>query len=207
MIPGSVCLETSDQHKIVNAMTVDHRSMWRRTQILIYILSHQWTWVTSRNATHRTPRSPSLSKDGSAAFFHPLSLRTFPPSARQSALLALQAQNANLICKLRTIASPISFFALYNWLERNEVGFQGAEILPSLGSCSFKSLNLHMYILYVDGTDANFHQNFLTSDAEVQTVDTLHRTRLQSLIHHRFSLILQCIWLWRKMRKGWLFFF
>ena len=23
-------------------------------------LSHQWTWVTSRNATHKTPRSPSL---------------------------------------------------------------------------------------------------------------------------------------------------
>lgn len=37
--PGSVCLETSDQHKIVKGMTVDHKSMWRRTQILTYIVS------------------------------------------------------------------------------------------------------------------------------------------------------------------------
>lgn len=59
MTPGNVCLETSDQHKILNATTVDHRSMWRATQIQTYILSHPWTWVTSRNATHRTPRSPS----------------------------------------------------------------------------------------------------------------------------------------------------
>lgn len=77
MIPGSVCLETSDQRKIVNVMTVDHRSMWRRTQILTYILSHQWTWVTSRNATHRTPRSPSLSRNGPVAFFPPIILENF----------------------------------------------------------------------------------------------------------------------------------
>lgn len=30
-------LETSDQHKIVNEM--DHKSMWRRAQILTYIVS------------------------------------------------------------------------------------------------------------------------------------------------------------------------
>lgn len=120
MILGSVCLETSDQHKIVNAMTVDHRSMWRRTQILTYILSHQWTWVTSRNATHRTPRSPSLSQNGPVPFFlHPLSSRTFPPSARKSALLALLAQNANIISKLWTIATPVSFFfTLCYWEEK-----------------------------------------------------------------------------------------
>lgn len=105
MIPGSVCSETSDQHKIVNVMTVDHRSMWRRTQILTYILSHQWTWATSRNATHRIPRSPSLSHDDPVASFHPLSSRTFPPSARKSALLASLAQNANLVSQLWTIAA------------------------------------------------------------------------------------------------------
>lgn len=40
-----------------------------------------------------------------------------------------------------------------------------------------------MYILYVDGTDANFHQNLLTSDAEVQTVDTLHRTQKTAVLN------------------------
>lgn len=32
-------------------------------------LSHQLTWVTSRNATHRTPRSPSLSLYSQQLFF------------------------------------------------------------------------------------------------------------------------------------------
>lgn len=40
-----------------------------------------------------------------------------------------------------------------------------------------------MYILYVDGTDANFHQNLLTSDAEVQTVDTFHRTQKTAVLN------------------------
>lgn len=39
-----------------------------------------------------------------------------------------------------------------------------------------------MFILYVDGTDANCHQNLLTSDAEVQTVDTLHRTQKTAVL-------------------------
>lgn len=40
-----------------------------------------------------------------------------------------------------------------------------------------------MYFLYVDGTDAKFHQNLLTSDAEVQTVDTLHRTKETAVLN------------------------
>lgn len=40
-----------------------------------------------------------------------------------------------------------------------------------------------MYILYVDGTDANFYQNLLTSDAEVQTVDILHRTQMTAVLN------------------------
>lgn len=40
-----------------------------------------------------------------------------------------------------------------------------------------------MYILYADGTGANFHQNLLTSDAEVQTVDTLHRTQKTAVLN------------------------
>lgn len=40
-----------------------------------------------------------------------------------------------------------------------------------------------MYIHYVDGTVANFHQNSLTSDAEVQTVDTLHRTQKTAVLN------------------------
>lgn len=40
-----------------------------------------------------------------------------------------------------------------------------------------------MYIVYVDGTDANVHQNLLTSDAEVQTADTLHRTQKTAVLH------------------------
>lgn len=38
--PGNVFSETSDQHKIVNAMIVDHRNMWRRIQTLTYIVSY-----------------------------------------------------------------------------------------------------------------------------------------------------------------------
>lgn len=161
MIPGSVFSETSDQHKIVNVMTVDHRSMWRRTQILTYILSHQWTWATSRNATHRTPRSPSLSHDGPVASFHPLSLRTFPPSARKSALLASLAQNAKLISQLWTIASPpsLSLPSTTDYEEKNRDSREhkfSRLLVPVFSSHK----NLHMYILYVDGTDANFHQKF-----------------------------------------------
>lgn len=43
--PGNVCSETSDQHKIVNVMTVDHKSMWRRTQILTYIVSSEVDFI------------------------------------------------------------------------------------------------------------------------------------------------------------------
>lgn len=35
----------------------------------------------------------------------------------------------------------------------------------------------------MDGTDANFHQNLLTSDVEVQTVDTLHRTQKTAVLN------------------------
>lgn len=60
-----------------------------------------------------------------------------------------------------------------------------------------------MYILYVDGTDANFHQNLLTSDAEVQTVDSLHRTQKTAVLNiNPVSLLLLLIRPWRKMRKG-----
>lgn len=39
--PGSVFSETSDQHKIVNVMTADHRNTWRKTQILTYTVSYK----------------------------------------------------------------------------------------------------------------------------------------------------------------------
>lgn len=65
---------------------------------------------------------------------------------------------------------PVSFITRYNWLRRKELGFQGVQVLPSPGSCFSKSQNLHMYIRFVDGTDATVDQNLLTSDAEVQTV-------------------------------------
>lgn len=60
MTVGSVCLEICDQRKIVNATTVDHKNMLRKTQTLILILLRQWTWVTWRNAPHRIQRNPSL---------------------------------------------------------------------------------------------------------------------------------------------------
>lgn len=130
--------------------------------------------MTSKNATHRTPRSPSLSHNDPVAFFLPFSSRTFfsisPLSARKLALLASLTQNANLISKLWTVATPTSFIILYNWLRRKELGFQGAHTLPSLGSYFSKSQNLHMFILFVEGTDASVDPNLLTSDAVVQTV-------------------------------------
>lgn len=57
MTLGFVFWETLNPHKIVNAMIVDHRSMWRKTQIPTYILLYQWTWVTLGSGTHKTPRS------------------------------------------------------------------------------------------------------------------------------------------------------
>lgn len=57
MTLGFVFWETLNAHKIMNAMIVDHRNMWRKTQIPTYILLYQWTWVTLRRGTHKTPRS------------------------------------------------------------------------------------------------------------------------------------------------------
>ena len=75
-------------------------------------------------------------------FLHPLSSRTFPPSAlcqpESQPCWPVLAQNAELVSKLRTIATPVSFFIISNWLRRKEPGFQGAQTLPSLGSCVFQ---------------------------------------------------------------------
>lgn len=57
----------------------------------------------------------------------------------------------------------------------------------------FKSENVHIYILYVDGTDADVHQHLLTSDAEVQTVNTPQDTKDYSLKCKLFSLLLLLI--------------
>lgn len=70
-------------------------------------------------------------------FLHPLSSRTFPLSARKSALLASLAQNAKFVTKLWTIATPVSLFIIYNRLRRKELGFPGVQTLTSLGSCFF----------------------------------------------------------------------
>lgn len=43
-----------------------------------------------------------------------------------------------------------------------------------------------MYILYVDETDADFHQNLLTSDAEVHTFNTPQDTKDCSLKYKPF---------------------
>lgn len=189
MIPGSVFSETSDQHKIVNVMTVDHRSMWRRTQTLTYILSHQWTWATSRNATHRTPRSPSLSHDGPVASFHPLSSRTFPPSARKSALLASLAQNAKLISQLWTIASPsLSLPSTTDYEEKNRDSREhkfSRLLVPVFSSLKTLICTFFMWM----GLMQTFIKNLLTSDAEVQTVDALHRTQKTAVLNTNLFFI------------------
>lgn len=35
----------------------------------------------------------------------------------------------------------------------------------------------------MDGTNANFHENLLTSDADVQTVNTLHGTQKTAVLN------------------------
>lgn len=114
-------------------------------------------------------------------FFHPLSSRTFPPSARKSVQLALLAHNANLMFKLWTIATtPVSFFYPLRMTKKKSSGIPGSTNSPISWFIFF--FPSHMYILYVDGTDANFHQNLLTSDAEVQALDTLHRTQKTAVL-------------------------
>lgn len=90
MTPGSVCSETCDQHKTVNATTVDHKNTSRRTQTQILTLLRRWTWTIWRNATHRTPRNPSLVT--LQKLFPPVFLELYHQSlsSRKSALLATQ---------------------------------------------------------------------------------------------------------------------
>lgn len=132
--------------------------------------------MTSKNATHRTPRSLSLSHDDHVSFFPPTILKNVssisPVSARKLALLASLRQNANLIFKLWTIATPPSTPVYPLQLtKKKRTGISGSTNSPFGSWFMFpKSQNRHMSILYVDGTDANVHQNLLTSNAEVQTV-------------------------------------
>lgn len=75
-----------------------------------------------------------------------------------SALLALRAQNANIISKLWTIATQVSLFYPLQ-LRRKEVGFQGAQILLSLGLFFQVIKSSYIHSLYVDGIDANSPQD------------------------------------------------
>lgn len=204
MIPGSVCSETSDQHKIANVMTVDHRSMWKRTQILTYILSRQWTWATLRNVTHRTPRSPSLFHGGPVTSFHPFSSRTFPPSARKSALLASLAQNANLISQLWTTAAPVFFFARYTWPRRKEPVSRELKLFR-LSVRVFFQVTKSWYVHSLCGWD---WCKLLSKSADIWCWGANCRHSPQdtndcSLKYKTlFSLILLLIRLWRKNTKG-----
>lgn len=168
-------------------------------------LSHQWTWVTSKNATHRTPRSPSLSHDDPVAFFHPLSLRTFPPSAlcqpEKSALLASLAQNDNLISKTSDHSSPHLFF--YS-LQKKIIGISGSTNFPLtwfkfVFFPSFFSFHVTetLYVHSLSGRDWFRGINCWHSPQD---------TKDCSLKYKPCSLLLLLIWFWRKMRKGWLFF-
>lgn len=57
------------------------------------------------------------------------------------------------------------------------MGFQGAQIILSLGSW------ISSHKISMDGTNANFHENLLTSDADVQTVNTLHGTQKTAVLN------------------------
>lgn len=47
----------------------------------------------------------------------------------------------------------------------------------------------------MDGTNANFHENLLTSDADVQTVNTSWDTKDCSLKYKPFPLLVLRLWL------------
>lgn len=139
------------------------------------------------------------------SLFPPIILKNFssisPLSARKLVLLVSLTQNANLISKLWTIAAPIFFFNLCNWLRREQLGFQGAQFLPSR-FMFFTSQNLHMYIVYVDGLMKAFIK--ICWHLMLRYKLLLHRTQKTAVLNTILQLLL---WLWRKMRKGWLLFF
>lgn len=141
--------------------------------------------MTSKNATHKTPRSPSLSLNYPIAFFfsfsHTLSSRTFPPSAllsaRKLSLLVSLIQNANLISKLWTIAKLL-FLHPRRLTKKKKLDF-----FPLLSVPVFSSR-----IRYVDGTDAKIHPKF--ADFVPQLFFCLHRTQKTSVLNATLLLLL-----------------
>lgn len=146
--------------------------------------------MTSRNATHRTLRSPSLFHGGPVTcfffffvlFFFTHYPQTFPPSAK-SALLALVAQNVSLISKTLDHRNPHLF--LYRvQLTKKEKKWDSRE---HKFSCflvqGFQVIKSLYDTLYMDGTNANFHENLLTSDAELLTLHGTQKTAVLNTNH------------------------
>lgn len=122
--------------------------------------------MTSKNATHRTQRSPSLFHHGPTSFFFPPTiLMNFssisPLSAWKLVLLACLTQNAKLISELWTIANPVSYLTLCKCLRRKELGYQGAQELLSCGSCFFKPRNTCTFFMWTSWHPVSRYKLFL----------------------------------------------
>lgn len=157
MTLGSVCSETCDQHKIVNATTVDHKNMSRRTQTQILTLLRRWTWMIWRNATHRTPKNPSLVM--LQKLFPPVFLELYHQSlsSRKSALLATQKVSIfslDHICNVFLFwfwNSSMEFWSIFSFFENHALLWTGwcwpASSQLDTKDCSLKNICLQLYDL------------------------------------------------------------
>lgn len=102
---------------------------WIQSDVLTFFplgdhqLSRQWTWLTSRNATHRTPRSPSP-QDGPSTFFfflHLSSLRTFPLTSEVSPICQSWGRMPNNFLWTLNHSKPSSFFTPEKWWRRDQL--------------------------------------------------------------------------------------
>lgn len=134
--------------------------------VCVLQLLRPWTWATSRNATHRTRKSPSPSCDPHVTFStrYP---QTFPPAAK-SAPLVLLASIINLCSKLRTRETPetsICLSNLCNCRRRKRSSIPG-------------SANSLVTWFTWTGLMQNFAQKF----ADVQPVITFQGTQLTAVL-------------------------
>lgn len=120
-------------------MTVDHKSMWRRPPIQTYFHSHQWTWVTSRNATHKTPRSPSPLTTAWSIFFPPIILENFSSISQKVSPVGQSSTECQFCFLTKDHCNPLLYLNLHSWPRRQQSGFKGEQKPPSSWFTFFKS--------------------------------------------------------------------
>lgn len=146
-------------------------------------LSHQLTWVTSRNATHRTPRSPSLSLYSQQLFFctnYPWEL-SLPLSASKSTFWPVLPRMPVLFLPTWTNSLPIQ----QQWADV----LTTTTFLESPPSLSLSRLNI--FLPYLPSGWRGMQESW-----HLISRDSLFRFLvLQPWIFHFHSFFL-CEWVW-----------